>query len=231
MNETAPGQKLRRLRAILGNTQADFDQLVGANPGRTQSYEKKGSTVKPQRDYLTKLVDGLRSRVPNLSVDWFFNGVDDLPPGLKASAGPVSGFFEYPILQELPGNGATFNFGELAAAAATQYPEGTFWATIGDNDRKPAIRRGDHVLIVPEMALKPETIYVARRADDSIDLFEARRSAGALTLATIFDDQAEAGDGFAVAGKVVELRRQVGGGSIAFQSATGLSLAMITDSL
>ena len=225
-----PGQKLRRLRVILGKTQADFDAIVGARPGRTQSYEKIGAIVEPKKEFLQKIIDEFRATTPNLTVDWFFDGVDDLPPGLKPTA-PSSGFFEYPVLQEIPGAGATFNAGSLISSSATSYPRGTFWAAIGDDDRSPAIRRGDYVLLVPEEALKTDTVFAIRRADHTVDLFNTIRVDGVVVPTTLFEGQSEAGQEYHVIGKAVELRRPVGGGLIAFQSPTGLSLTMVTNVL
>lgn len=230
MSSFAPREKLRRFRKLLGKTQAEFDEAVGGKRGRTQSYEKLNALVDPKRDYLQTLIDTYRSLVPGLTVDWFFDGVDDLPPGLKANSQSTS-FFEYPILQEIPGAGATFNSGTLVSASTTQFPRGSFWAAIGDNDRSPAVRRGDHVLLVPEDTLKSDTMFAIRRSDGSVDLFDAARVGGIVTPTVLFEGQDQAGEGFQVVGKVVELRRAVGGGLIVFQSPTGLSVDMVTNVL
>lgn len=221
-----PGQKLRRLRVVMGVTQNELDTAAGAKPGRVQSYEKKSTVVQPKRDFLEKVITVFRPRLPNLTVDWFFDGVDNLPPGLKANA-PTSGFMEYPVIQEIPGFNTGGNFGVQVSASPTPYPAGTFWAAVADNERAPLIRRGDTVLIVPDEPLKPDTVFAIRRADDSVDLFNIVRSDGILLPETIFEGQAVAGLDFTAVGRVVELRRTIEGGVIAFQSSTGLSRSML----
>ena len=193
MSALTPGQKLRRLRVILGKTQADFDNAVGAKQGRTQSYEKTGAVVKPKREYLEQIVQEFRALAPSLTVDWFFDGVDDLPPGLSPTA-PTSGFIAYPVLQEIPGAGATFNSGELVSSSTTSYPRGSFWAEIGDDDRSPCFLRGDNVLIVQEDSLKSDTIFLLKRGDGTFDLFDAKRVGGVVSPTGLFEGQAEPGE-------------------------------------
>ena len=210
----------------MGYTQNELDDAVGAKKGRVQSYEKKNAVVEPKRDFLEKVVMIFRSKLPNLTTEWFFDGVDSIPPGLKANA-PTTGFFEYPVIQEIPGISSGVNHGVLVSASPTPYTPGTFWATIADNERAPLIRRGDFVLIVPDEPLKSDTVFAIRRPDDSVDLFSISRIGGVLSPEPIFEGQAEAGSDFAPVGRVVELRRSIEGGVIVFQSTTGLSKSML----
>lgn len=217
-----PGQKLKRFRILVGATQKELDAVVGAKPGRTQSYEKKNAVVQLQRDYVAVLLEKFRSKVPTLSVDWFFNGVDDLPPGFETAPVATSGVFAYPTIQELPGRPAALAGSYAPAESSTRYPEGTYWSIVGDNERAPILKRGDYVLTVPESTLQPDTLYLA--AGDVVDVYEARREAGVLSLRPLFDGQPAPGEPI---GKAVEVRRTIGGGVILFRSETGLSVEML----
>jgi hypothetical protein len=217
-----PGQKLKRFRLLVGATQKEFDAVVGANIGRTQSYEKKGAVVKLQRDYVARLLEHYRATVPTLSVDWFYTGVDDLPPGFDAPKSASGGVFSYPTIQEIPGRPAALTGSYAPAESAAKYPDGSYWAVVADNERAPHLRRGDAVLVVPESTLQPGTLYIA--SGDVVDAYEAKRVGGEMTLSTLFDGQSAPGT---ATGKICELKRSVGGGVIVFRCETGLSVEML----
>lgn len=204
LEQVRPGVKFKRARVAVGWTQAKTDEFLGANPGWTQSIERKASTVvNPRRDRLEKAANAWQ-----IPVEWFYDGADDSPPIGAVSALTTQLPVRAPLPSSRPDEASAS--GTLPCLVAFPVPSGSHYRFVVGDRNDLNLLDGDRLLLIPVDVTWRGKLGVVR-SDGGIDVCQVD-------------------SGQTAEYHVVEMMRvKPGGVRVAWESATGLSSPFLVE--
>jgi transcriptional regulator with XRE-family HTH domain len=216
----SPSEKLRRARVLIGASQYDCDDLAGVKLGRTFSYER--GKAQPSREFIEPL-----ARAWSIDVDWFFDGVDNLPSVRSAASSTVNQFAALPVVGQIPCvNCKSPQTASRTCRASFVIAPGSHYRLIADSHLEPVLQRGDIVLVSPVDMVRDDTMMLIQ-SPDRCDVAHVRRQRGEM-VATVADGvSTDLISSWTPEGLIVEVIRNQNGVSIAFECELGLSPAMM----